>query len=196
MRQFNILTNYLPNAIKVLGREYVINTDFRTFIRICGIISNDEMPQEKKCANVIREAFGDEILPPSLKETLKALAKFQACSSDDNCKKENDTTNNCRSERVVDFYEDSGLIYVAFLTQYGINLKEVRYLHWWEFLELFHGLSGEHKILEAMKVRACNLSKIKNKQERARMRELKRIYRLKDLRTVEEQEEDIANLFS
>ena len=196
MQHFNILTTTLPNTINVLGREYKINTDFRTFIRICGIISDSEMPQEKKCANVIREAFGGESLPPSLKETLKALAKFQACSQDEDLQKDNETTNNYRKERVVDFYEDSGLIYVAFLTQYGINLKEVRYLHWWEFLELFHGLSGEHKILEAMKVRACNLSKIKNKQERARMRELKRIYRLKDLRTVEEQEEDIANLFS
>ena len=190
------MTTTLPKTINVLGREYKINTDFRTFIRICGIISDDEMPQEKKCANVIHEAFGEKVLPPSLKETLKALAKFQACSSDDDCKKENETTNNCRCERVVDFYEDSGLIYAAFLTQYGINLKEIEYLHWWDFLELFHGLSGEHKILEAMRVRACNLSKIKNKQERARMRELKRIYRLKDLRTVKEQEEEIANLFS
>lgn len=190
------MTTTLPKTINVLGKEYKINTDFRAFIRICGIISDSEMPQEKKCASVIREAFGGEILPPSLKETLKALARFQSCSQDRDLQKDDETTNNYRKERVVDFYEDSGLIYVAFLSQYGINLKEIEYLHWWEFLELFHGLSGDHEILEAMRVRSCNISKIKDKKERSRMRELKRIYRLKDLRTTEEQEEDIANLFS
>ena len=196
MQEFNILTSSLPQTVSVLGKEYDINTDFRTFIKICEIISNEQLSQEQKCVKVIYEAFGHTTLPPSLKETLKALSKFQARCFDDDCNKERERTDNYRKERIVDFYEDSGLIYAAFLTQYGINLKTIEYMHWWDFLELFYGLSGEHKILEAMKVRSCNLSKIKNKQERARMRELKRVYRLKDLRTSQEREEEIANLFS
>ena len=52
------------------------------------------------------------------------------------------------SAQVVDFDQDSDLIFAAFLECYGINLLKAD-MHWHEFLALFRGLHGT-KLNEVM----------------------------------------------
>ena len=51
-------------------------------------------------------------------------------------------------------------------------------MHWWKFHALFSGLTSSTKIVEIMGYRATDLSKISDKNERARLAKLKRIYDL------------------
>ncbi len=81
------------------------------------------------------------------------------------------------------------------MAQYGIDLTKDD-LHWWLFRALFEGLNDENKICKVMEIRSIDLSKIKDKEQKAHYRRLKRIYRLPDPRCEEEQEADMINALS
>ena len=68
-------------------------------------------------------------------------------------------------------------------------------MHWWKFKAMFNGLKSDNKIVEIMGYRAIDLSKIKDKEEKKRYKELKRIYALPDMRSQEQKESDFACAF-
>ena len=55
---------------------------------------------------------------------------------------------------------------------------------------MFEGLTKEHKISEIMGYRAMRLSDVKDPKQRAFYRKMKRLYKLPDLRTPEQIEQD------
>ena len=82
------------------------------------------------------------------------------------------------------------------MQQYGIDLQDIEYLHWWKFKALFNGLAENTQFVKIMGYRAMDISKIKDKKEKKRYRELQRLYALPDMRTEEEKEYDFAEAFS
>lgn len=86
-------------------------------------------------------------------------------------------------------------IYSAFIETYQMDLQEIDYLHWWKFKAMFNSLNKDTKIVEIMGYRAIDLSKIKDKEEKARYRKLKKIYKLPDMRTEAQKEADFGNAF-
>ena len=87
------------------------------------------------------------------------------------------------------------MIYSAFMSQYGIDLQKIKFLHWWEFKAMFECLNDDNKIVEVMGYRSINLAKIKDKDEKARIRKLKKLYALPDMRTDEEKQADFNRAF-
>lgn len=101
-----------------------------------------------------------------------------------------------KKEKQIYSYEfDDELIYSAFKTQYKIDLQDIDYLHWWKFKAMFNGLNEDNKIIEVMGYREMDLSKIKDKKEKARYKKLKELYALPDMRTQEQKENDFACAF-
>ena len=72
------------------------------------------------------------------------------------------------------YTEDAGCIFAAFLEYYGIDLERVRYMHWWKFLILFEGLPEQAEIKQRMMYRKADLNSIKDKEERKRVKEIKK----------------------
>jgi hypothetical protein len=110
-------------------------------------------------------------------------------------KKNNEKTNRNTNDKIYSYEHDANYIYSAFLSQYGIDLNEIEYLHWWKFKSLFEGLNDENKICEIMGYRAVDLSKIEDKKQKDRYKRLKQIWALPDNRTEEEKEQDFADNF-
>lgn len=77
-----------------------------------------------------------------------------------------------------DFEEDEAYFYAAFLSEYGIDLYTAK-LHWYDFCALFRGLPDECRLKRIISVRATELSEIKSKSEKARIKKLKGIYALR-----------------
>ena len=88
------------------------------------------------------------------------------------------------------YEQDGGLIYAAFLEQYGLDLTEVRGLHWWKFRALFEGLRGDCFFRQVVSWRATPLSDKMTKEERALLRSRKALYRLPDRRSPEQRQAD------
>ena len=103
--------------------------------------------------------------------------------------------NSHRKSPVYDFEYDAEYIFAAFMAQYKIDLSETD-MHWHKFRALFLGLGEDNKICKIMEYRAMDLTQIKNKEQKAFYRRMKRLYRLPDMRTEEEKEVDMISALS
>lgn len=181
----NLLTEKPPDSICVCDECFVVNTDFRVWIQVEHLFAEKRQLTPDALLQLFSLIFAEKVLPKSFQETLSAILAFYNCGKV--AKKGGKAKEN--SARVVSFTEDAGLIYAAFLAQYGIDLTSAS-MHWWKFRALFDGLTDNHKIIEIMGYRGLDLSKIKDREQRARYRRLKEMYKLPDTRSVEEIERD------
>lgn len=182
----NILLDELPQEIEVCGKKYPINTDFRVWIRFEEILFSSK-PEEAITHIILSCMKKGGKLPPSLKETLKAICDFYFCRAD----VKNENASCARTKKVYSFSHDAELIYAAFIQQYGIDLTKCT-MHWWKFRALFSALSGDLKICSVMKIRSASLSDMPSGSARNKLAKLKRIFALPDLRSSEEKETELA----
>lgn len=187
----NILLNEPPCFIEVCGKKYGINTDFRIWMRFEELLFSENPAEAVADAIVLcmrpEPAFKNE-LPPSLRETVKALCDFYFCRTQNETAQKSSSG---RTKRIYSFSHDSELIYAAFLQQYGIDLTCCN-MHWWKFRALFSALSGEAKICSVMRIRSQNLADVPAGPARSRLARLKAAYALPDFKSDEEKEAELA----
>ena len=124
-----------------------INTDFRL---ILGFICADTEEEKRNAlvkifCNGIPENIGDEFN--------RFIAAGEEPDDDDD------------REKSFDFVIDAGRIYSSFFQDYGINLFTIN-LHWWEFMELFKGLSENTIIKKVIDARTKKITPEMGKEER------------------------------
>ena len=170
----------LPNTVRVGGRDFLINTDFRVWMRF--EISLTKMRRDEYLD--VSYLFVDEH-PDSC--NIPALLEFS--------RPRNELPRAISHSKVIayDFELDSDLIYAAFLGQYGIDLTTVEDFHWHKFLALFNGLNDSTKMKEVMQYR-CYEKSSDNKKDI--YEELRRAWEIERKSLEEQQEiEKFSNLF-
>ncbi len=75
---------------------------------------------------------------------------------------------------VISYNQDAPYIIAGFLECYGIDLTEVPYMHWWKFQMLIDGMNEDCELKKRMGYRSIDLSKIKDKEERERIRKIQK----------------------
>ena len=175
----NILIDLLPTSVEINDLEYEINSNFRTSILFELLMQNDEINDEEKILKSL-ELYYNEV-PHDLNEAISKIQWFYSCGkyveSDDKSNR-NKSSENGSNIKVYDFNYDSEYIYAAFLDQYGIDLEEIKYLHWWKFKALFNSLKDDNKIVKIMGYRGVKLNTIKDEEHRKYYRKLQKIYAL------------------
>ena len=94
-----------------------------------------------------------------------------------------------RTETVMDFKRDAGLIYVSFLSEYGIDLfKEQGKLHWYQFSELLSNLGEKTAFKKAVGYRAMKVPSTKEatKEYREHIQKMKKLYSLSDEKEIDQ----------
>lgn len=185
----SMITRPLPDTVEVDGKKYRIYTDFRRWIELGIIMSDRSAPMEQKIIDALSLCYPRDSLPPSLEGAVNSMLRFYAGSLKTSAQDKNYDN---KKKPIYDFEYDAEYIYAAFLEQYRIDLTTAS-LHWYQFKALFMGLDENCKISKIMEYRAIDLSKIKDKEQKAFYRKMKRIYRLPDMRTEEEKEADMVN---
>lgn len=191
----NILIDPLPQTVMVCGREFAISSDFRTAMLFEMLMQDAAISLNEKAIRALRLWFADEI-PKDVEEATSAMLWFYACGRPKNHGINDKSAEVGIHKRIYDFDADAALIYAAFLSQYGVDLQDVEYLHWWKFSAMFSGLSDDCEIMKIMAYRAADLRKIKNKAERARYAALQAKYALEDNKTPEEKVAAAGALFA
>ena len=176
----SILTNDLPCAVEVDGVMYSVRTDFRGWLKFYEFIRNRDFTAET-VAEMLLTIYKDQ-LPPTIEQAFAAAVDFFSCG---------EKAKGGKGKPVIDFAQDAGSIYAAFRQQYGINLVTDN-LHWYEFRALFDNLTDDTQMVKIMEFRSVNLAKIKDKETKDYYRKMKRAYRLKDTRSDEEREQELA----
>lgn len=186
---YNILLDKLPQYTPA---RLKIRTDFRECIKFELLMQDNTIEEEKKVELALKLFYFDDI--NDIEEALKDIIWFYSCGKKENEIKE--TKQNKKEIQQIYSYEfDDNHIYTAFKTQYNIDLNSIKYLHWWKFKSMFEDLREDNKIVEIMGYRSCDLSKIKDKEEKSRIKRMKKIYALPDMRTREQKEADFGSAF-
>ena len=159
----------LPDFIKIVGKDYRINTDFKIWIEISSVLSDKRLPLSQKLCHLLINGFCDS-LPECMEEAVSALLGFMNMY-------EAGSKKHGSAEQVFSFIKDEGLIYAAFRQQYGINLY-TEALHWWEFLYLLSALHEDTAFMRIVGYRSVDCSKIKNEEHKRFLRRMKNRYRL------------------
>ena len=169
----NLFYESLPTSVIVNGKPVRIRTDFREYISLLDMLKDKDVKSVDKLL-ILSEYFLDnvEISQPAI----DALCDFMSADFSD---VEASQTGTVRQKNLFSFSIDYPYILSAFLRDYGIDLIDLKYMHWWKFRMLFDGLSEENEIKKRIMYRGINLSEIRDPEERKRIRKIQKVIELK-----------------
>ena len=147
-----LLTGNLPVSFLIGGREYPISSDFRAMLRLEEIFSSEELTDGEKAERALKLFYG--CIPEPLEEAVAEMCLFWSCGRQE--KEGRAKGEGVSQPPIYSFTHDAGLIYGAFLTQYGIDLTQEN-LHWWQFMALFESLEEDRVLREVMRCRAVEI---------------------------------------
>lgn len=174
----NLFYEDYPTSINVDGEEIPILTDFRSYIQMLDMLKDSELTSGEKF-QLLQQYFKET--PSNFNQALDALLDFVTMKELPKCGVQgNDETEESEKNRkeLYSFSIDYPFIFSAFLQDYGINLREIPYMHWWEFCLLFEGLSEDTEIKRRIMYRDTDLNEVKDKDERRRIEKIQRLIRL------------------
>lgn len=172
----NILLHDLPTTVLVNGVEYAVNWGFRAFILIEICTFTKGRRDEQKTLDILN-IFYQKNIPPDVKEAVGQLLWFYRCGREPAAGKKG--KNQKQGKRSYCFEQDAPFIYAAFLTQYGIDLQDIRNfdLHWWKFKAMFESLDDDLKICKIMYYRTVD-TKGMGKEQKSFIKAMKELYAL------------------
>ncbi len=190
----SLLTWPLPATVEIGGRQVPIRADFRAGLAFEKALEEERLNQRQRLAlalSVLYEEVPDEIGP-----AVDRALWFYRCGR----AMEDGGTAGGGAEpiqgagpRIYSFEEDAPYIYAAFLSQYGLDLTEIPFLHWWKFKALFSALEERHEFVKIMRYRSVAISPKMTAEEQKFYRTMKRLYALPDKRSEEEKQRDFIN---
>ena len=177
---FDLLTEALPESVRIHGKEYPIQCDFRIGIKLDGILRS-ELEDQEKIKRMLVLYFKDNI-PPDIPAAIDKIIWFYRCGevldNEDEEKKKRRYIRRRSKDPACVLTQDAPYVYAAFMDQYGIDLTSVTFMHWWKFMALFESLGDETKMSKIMYYRQASTSGM-SKERRAFINEMKKIYKIK-----------------
>lgn len=177
---FDLLTEALPESVRIHGKEYPIQCDFRIGIKLDGILRS-ELEDQEKIKRMLVLYFKDNI-PPDIPAAIDKIIWFYRCGevldNEDEEKKKRRYIRRKSKDPACVLTQDAPYVYAAFMDQYGIDLTSVTFMHWWKFMALFESLGDETKMSKIMYYRQASTSGM-SKERRAFINEMKKIYKIK-----------------
>lgn len=174
----NLFYDEYPCEIEVNGEEIPIITDFREHVKLIDMLNDAELEPTEK-AMYIMQYFKEN--PGDYPKAIEKLTEFVNMSAlyqagGDSAQEEEQR----RKKDLYSFSIDYPFIFSAFLHDYGINIRTIPYMHWWEFRLLFDGLSEDTEIKQRIMYRNIDLADIKDPEERKRISKIQKSIKLPD----------------
>ncbi len=152
-----LLTGNLPVSFLIGGEEYVISSDFRDIVELEEILSSESLTDVEKGEQALRLFYG--CIPEDVEEAVEKLCWFMQCGEKERPHRGRrpPARDDFIQQAAYSFIHDAGLIYAAFMAQYGIDLTDIEYLHWWKFKAMFESLGKDTLMKEVMHCRAAEI---------------------------------------
>ena len=130
----DLSTSALPNTITVEGRAYLLNTDYRYWLRFMRDVNESMRTMSDFDVSYLFESDMPHRIDVDVlfdwAQPKKELPRDVGLSSD---------------AIAFDFEIDADLIYSAFMQQYGIDLIDTD-MHWYKFIALMRGISDDTRL--------------------------------------------------
>jgi hypothetical protein len=182
----NILTDRLPQAIRVNGQVYEINSNFRDCLRIIMAFEDNDLTRYEKQLVLLSNLYKDVPAEADAKEAAEKAVKFLNGGEEES---EGSMTSNMR---LFSFTKDARFIFSAFQQTHGIDLQHTEYLHWWQFITLFMDLGADTMFCNLVGLRKRVKTGKASREEKRVAREMGSIFDVPDIddRSIEEKEQD------
>ncbi|MBO4941686.1 MAG: hypothetical protein J6D15_05745 [Clostridia bacterium] len=177
----------LAENVEIDGVEYKINTDFSVWIEIEQIFLLKEDGKEA-AAKILSLAY--PYLPHNPVAAFEKVVWFYSGGMD-----AEKTERKCFGAPLYDLKRDFKFLWADFLGKFGIDLLKTN-MHWWQFRLLISALDDGCKFPKVVGYRSLDTAKIKNKELKNFYEKMKKQYKLPDIRTDEEREEELADILS
>lgn len=180
----NVLTDKFPTKTIIDGKEYNLNTDFRTCLNIILAFEDEELLEWDKVDIMLENLYGVENIPENIDEAIKKAVLFLDCGETDEQQKVGKI-----SSRLYSFSKDAKYIYSAIKQTHNIDLENIEYLHWWKFVYLFLDLDKDCFFCKMLDLRNKKAKHKLNKDEKKMYIELYDILELNNKREFTEEEQ-------
>lgn len=171
----NLFYEDYPMSIKVCGDYIPIVTDFREYIKLLDMLNDTDISREEK-AYFLSQYFLKE--PSDYEQAIDELSSFIAMDQIKTAGIRGNQTEPKKEKPKFSFEIDYPYILSGFLSDYKIDLSNIKYLHWWKFRFLFDGLSADTEIKQRIMYRSIDLKTIKSKEEKKRIIKIQNSIRL------------------
>lgn len=183
------LNEPLLDSIEFDGKIFNLDMSFDNILDVFDVVRDDELEPEEKIYTSLSLLIGEEQTEnldiyemTSLFSQIKEKY-IQMESSDQVYDLEGNPMELPGQSKKPDFSlnYDAEIIFTSFMQAYGINLHdELGKMHWHKFRILLRDLPDDTKFKRAIEIRNWVPSKGTTSEERAKMRELQKIYELPD----------------
>ena len=184
----NILIDLVPTTVNIDNKEYEINSDFRTSILFELLMQDGTIEEDDKILMALQLYYPD--IPENIKKAIEQMLWFYRCDKDVSSSK-----GNGKGKGVIQIYSfeyDDDYIYSAFLDQYNVDLQDIEYLHWWKFKAMFKALKDDNMIVKIMGYRSIDLSKVKDKEQKAYYKRMQKLYEIPICKDEKDKLDDIT----
>ena len=168
------MVDLVPTTVNIDNKEYEINSDFRTSILFELLMQDGIIDEDDKILMALQLYYPD--IPENIKEAIEQMLWFYRCGKDVSSSKGNGKSKGVT--QIYSFEYDDDYIYSAFLDQYGVDLQDIEYLHWWKFKAMFKSLKDDNMIVKIMGYRSMDLSKVKDKEQKAYYKRMQKLYEI------------------
>lgn len=127
----------LPQTLKVNGKSYPINSDYRNILQIISAYADPELKDEEKVYILLRRIYQksfQDIPAEDYADAVRVANHFIECENDHDDRP---------SPRVVNWEKDEQLIFPAVNKVAGMEIRSVPYMHWWTFYGYFQNIDPE-----------------------------------------------------
>ena len=143
-----------------------VNADFRNILRILAMLKDNKIPWGRRIDKLIQWFFIDppweigaaykqkEMLVQVFADFVNPESKGAAHDSYEPCEP-------CEQRFCYDF--DAEEIYAGFMSEYGVDLAEIGFLHWYKFKIMLANLSGGSAFKKKIELRFMDLSGFRDK---------------------------------
>lgn len=172
-----LLTGNLPESFLINGTEYKISSDFRAMVKLEDIFSSD-LTDAEKGEQALHLFYG--CIPLDVEEAVEKLCYFWECGRKEPVQKRRrrGAGEDFVGRPIYSLSHDAGLIYAAFMGQYGVDLYDVKHLHWWKFKAMFEALGNDTLMKEVMRCRAVEVKNDMPKAQKDYYNAMKKRYAL------------------
>ncbi|EES48443.1 bacteriophage Gp15 family protein [Clostridium botulinum] len=175
----SLLTSKLQTSILIDDIEFQLNTNFRNSIIFEELILNEDIRKQEVQEKAIKLYYNQPIIDKFKNTALQGIIWFYSCGRpEEETEGKKEQHSNIKSSDIYSFKYDDEYIYSAFLDQYGIDLQDIDYLHWWKFKAMFKSLKSDNKIVEIMGYRSMDLNSINDKSQKDFYKKMQDLYKL------------------
>lgn len=166
----NLLYEKYPTELIINDISYPIVTDFRNWIAFFDMINDDILEPKDKVIASLKWFKGET--PNDLEKAYNGLISF--ASAEELYSKPTQSNRKSSTKQILSYLYDSPYVLGAFLQICGINLRNIDYMHWYEFRALLDALPEDTPLKKRMSYRAINISSIKDKAEKKQIKDIQR----------------------